>query len=254
MAIETSIPQVNDLSEIFAGGAAAAGATNKLRDISHREALKTLQKVGYDKATVISILPWKLMFRPAYGFFEIEPPNKKRNEDFREHVIHVPSRDNRDYGERHVCEVVMPVAIAQEFETMEKDTGGVFYFKGTERPANFEQMLAAAKANYVSWCNGKYMEGQSNWQKHNRNPRFIDARMRDAAQALKDTGRIDELPEWVMILRDGATSINCPHCAEPIKKAANVCRHCGRDVVAGYTKPAVEAEPVEVVAKPKARV
>lgn len=37
-----------------------------------------------------------------------------------------------------------------------------------------------------------------------------------------------------MAKRRRAARAACPHCAEPILKAAKVCKHCGRDVVANH--------------------
>lgn len=34
----------------------------------------------------------------------------------------------------------------------------------------------------------------------------------------------------------------CPHCAEPIRGEARVCKHCGRDVVVAAPKPMTRAD------------
>lgn len=101
-------------------------------------------------------------------------------------------------------------------------------------PDELDEMLNMQKSFYdFLLSEGDRHSRQNEW-------REITQYMRDAANYLRQERA------WS---GSGITTVDCPHCLQPIQKTATVCYHCSRDV-----KPAlVEAEPETVAVGPASK-
>lgn len=237
-------------------GLQPVGAADKRRHQLVIEQWKSLERSKWDFATVVNMLPWEVTIRPPYGIYTVPAPNKKKGEAFHTHTIKVPAMPVRDLGDAMFYPTpVLPVEIAQEFESQYSESGGVFYYRGEAPPQEFSALVAAAKEKMRAGMEKRVMDAQSNWLRTNKNPRSIDPNDKLVARWLYDEGFIDNLPEWVTLTRDESLTSRCPHCDEPIRKEAKVCKHCNRDLeVSSKTADTPEVSVEEITRRVMAEI
>lgn len=236
-------------------GLQPVGAADRRRHQLVMEAWKTLQKSGWEFATVVNLLPWEITIRPPYGIYTIPAPNKKKNEAYHMYTVKVPAMPVRDLGDAMFYPTpILPIEIAQEFEAQNLENGGVFYFRGDNPPESFGEMLELGRQKMRAGMEKRIMDAQSNWLRTNKNPRVIDPNDKLAARWLFDQGFIDQMPEWTTLTRDESVTTSCPFCFEPIRKGANVCKHCSRDLTAAPVTDAPENSVEEITKRVMAEI
>lgn len=223
-------------------GVITGGESSMQRHRLASEKWQHLYKLGWENAIVINCLPWALEIHTNYGYYRIPAPDKKKGEALHTYEIRVPAMSMRDMGDaNYIPEPVMPIEIAQEFERKYRDEGGVIAMKcpavlTPEFQAEVGKRVAEAHEKMNAWYKNQFLQGQRNWSQFNKNPFHISDRMRDAARFLYETGGINELPDWVSVTREESVHSECPACAEVVRKAAKVCKHCGFKIDAEFVK------------------
>ncbi|TAN23910.1 MAG: zinc ribbon domain-containing protein [Acidobacteria bacterium] len=224
MSTITSIaPTGADYNAIFGEALRGGGVSDRLRDRLVREEHAKLQRRGWEKATIVSLLPFPLSVNLGeLGTIELAaatPEQPVQTLPLDRYRISM-----RDLGDGNFTPVsVLPIELAKEVEREYRDTGGVFWYAGEGEPP--EQELAATKTRMYAWYRRLYQQGQDAWSRYHQHALLTD-RMRDAARALCTTGEIAKLPDWITITRSESDRRDCPMCGESIRSTAKICHFC----------------------------
>lgn len=193
-----------------------------------RAVWERLQLQGWEPATVINLMPFKLRQQIA-SVGEIVVPPCEFGKIYTKTVIELPRIDVADLGGGKVsASEILPVTLAQEVcaKYLRQDpTPGVFWFKGVREPSA-EEMDKAISAR-DAWMHEQYRRGISLWATKQDMTQISD-NMRVAARHLHSLGVIQELPDWVVVTKPEQLthSAECAQCGELNKKSAKVCKFC----------------------------
>ena len=194
------------------------------RDRLVREAYRTVNKQGWENCTIVNLHSFQLDLPMGY-LGHLRVPAKKAGEMYALKVIDQPRFDARDHGDNNFeYRPIMPKELAEDLVNHYLDTGGVFSYIGTGPvPAD---RLAEAKDQQLKWYYKLVSDGNENWAQHNKNPKFISQRMRDAAKELWSLKLIASQPEWLTVTRAESPDSPCEGCGTVIPKLAKFCPHC----------------------------
>lgn len=214
------------------GALKKGGAEDAVRHRKTMEKWQQLKRVGFEVITIVNCLPFEVHVDVLHRRITVRKADWTKDGKFAPTMFthKIPVMDQEDMGDaKYNPNPILPVEVGLDFENKYKEEGGVFFFKGGDStpPENIFEQIEQAQLRMAQWMKNKYNQACDNWNRHNKQTRFIDDRMKDAARFLYARHEIPQLPEWVSLTRDNATTKLCPACAEIVKSEANVCRFCG---------------------------
>lgn len=222
-----------------------SGNADRRRNALVKESEATLERQGYEVATIVNLHRFPLEVAVADLPNRVAVRAASDGEPIVRHLLTKHQRSMRDLGDANfVPENVLPVQLASEVAREYGETGGVFWYRG-DGPIP-EDALAAAKAKQHGWYLRQYQEATDSWGRYHQHKMITD-RQRDAARFLFTSGDIAQLPEWVTLTRAMSDRADCPMCGESIKRAAKVCKECRSQLTEGWADgpAAVQAAPAK---------